>query len=455
MRIVSILLIIFIFFSTVTIVNSIEVNNGYYVVKQGDTLASVADKFGVTEEKILTWNNLSGESMVYPGRALKIAENTDTYKPKVERASDKVSINFVDTDIRDILSVVAEEIDKDVLFIGTPIRISIRAASVAKADLIDLIVSTAGEMAWVYSDDLIIVGQKEKINSDFIYKMMFTGIKLKYITSPELEVKAKSLGINLTFVTLPRALKKVWVQGTPTEISRIYKLLETLDRKENFPEMEKKTERSTFLNQYELKFVNAGFVMNTIKALSLPVSFGNNLDNPMYIQVAGPSSELSKFEVILAQIDVEKNTQSPDTGDMIGITKYVLKYISYADAENLLTYSKLGITVMDINSFPKTIFFFGPKVYRDEAIKLLKSVDNKGVIAKEIVDFANSRSKLTARRNLICEITGFPADNFVISEDIERSDGSTKFILYYTGIEADIALIRYVIKQIDNPLGGS
>jgi len=41
----------------------------YYLVKNGDTLWSIAKKFDLTPELIRKWNNLSGD-IIYPGNQL-------------------------------------------------------------------------------------------------------------------------------------------------------------------------------------------------------------------------------------------------------------------------------------------------------------------------------------------------------------------------------------------------
>ena len=454
MKIVCFLMILFTLFSTVTIANSIELNNGYYIVKQGDNISSIASRFNVSVSDIVEWNHLTTPSIIFPGKLLKIGTNQQTYKPPVVNLTGYVSINFVDADIRDILSVVALELKKDILFVGSSLRMTIRAAKVSRTNLLDVVVSTAGGLTWVTSGNLIVVGTKEKINSDFSKNRVFTGIKLKYVTAPELETQATKLGIDVTTVTLKESLNKIWIQGNPTEIARFYQLVNSLDKKENFPDIGANVGRSTFYKQYTLKYITATLFRDMLSQFSIPVVFALSDSNPMICFVSGPTTSLSEFESVLAKLDVKENTNNPSGGDLVGMTKYILKYIAYSDAENLLTNSKLGITVMNLKNYPKTVFFFGPKTYRDEALRLLLSVDIKGDITKEVIDYALSSSKLASRRNLICSLTGLDVSNFVISEDIDRDPLVSKYILYFTGTEAEIAKIRKAISLIDSPLGG-
>jgi LysM repeat protein len=43
-----------------------------YVVKEGDSLWSIAKKFNVTISEIKTWNGLNGGDRIYPSARLKL-----------------------------------------------------------------------------------------------------------------------------------------------------------------------------------------------------------------------------------------------------------------------------------------------------------------------------------------------------------------------------------------------
>ena len=49
--------------------NSIDV---YYVVKDGDTLYSIARRFGITLNEILEYNDISNPNLIYPGQTIRI-----------------------------------------------------------------------------------------------------------------------------------------------------------------------------------------------------------------------------------------------------------------------------------------------------------------------------------------------------------------------------------------------
>jgi len=454
-KIVSLILIVLTFFTSVTIANSIEINSGYYLAKMGDSVDSIASQFSISSTDLKDWNHLSDPPIIFPGKLLIISQKPVSTPTPSYVQKGFVSINYVDTDIRDILNVVAVVLKKDIMYIGPSMRFSIKASKVANKDLLDVVVNTAGGMIWVTSGNLIIVGPKDKISVDFQNNMVFTGIDLKYITSPELVLQIEKLGIDVKTLTLKQTLKKIWLQGIPSEISRVYSLLNSLDLKANFPTASiGQTTKGTFFKEYYLKYMTAKTLQTLLGQFKIPVLVGESETNPQLLFVSGPLTAKEGFENLLAQLDIKANSYNPASGDLVGMTKYVLKYIAFSDAANLLEQSKLDIKVMQITNFPKTIFFFGAKQYRDEAMKLLSSVDSPGQLVTQPVDSGPSTSKLAARRNLICDLTGLRPYSFNISADINREEGTSEYILYYTGKEAEIAKVRSAIKQIDAPLGG-
>ncbi len=59
--------------------DTIEVTTFNYVVKEGDTLSSIAVKYGTTYESIAKLNGISNPNLIYPGQVLKIeASKKDT-----------------------------------------------------------------------------------------------------------------------------------------------------------------------------------------------------------------------------------------------------------------------------------------------------------------------------------------------------------------------------------------
>lgn len=46
----------------------------YYVVRPGDTIVSIADRYGLELENILALNNLEDPNIIYPGQILRLTK---------------------------------------------------------------------------------------------------------------------------------------------------------------------------------------------------------------------------------------------------------------------------------------------------------------------------------------------------------------------------------------------
>ena len=47
-----------------------------YTVKEGDTLSEIAQRYGTTTERLAEINNISNPNLIYPGQVLKISSNS-------------------------------------------------------------------------------------------------------------------------------------------------------------------------------------------------------------------------------------------------------------------------------------------------------------------------------------------------------------------------------------------
>ncbi|MGL5327765.1 MAG: LysM peptidoglycan-binding domain-containing protein, partial [Peptostreptococcaceae bacterium] len=48
------------------------INKRTYIVREGDTLTSIADKFDTTIDELVKLNNIPNPKLIYPGEVLKI-----------------------------------------------------------------------------------------------------------------------------------------------------------------------------------------------------------------------------------------------------------------------------------------------------------------------------------------------------------------------------------------------
>ena len=67
--------------------NSVNKSNNYieYIVKSGDSLSAIANKYNTTYQKIAQDNNIANPNLIYPNQKLKIYTNETIYIVKKRR----------------------------------------------------------------------------------------------------------------------------------------------------------------------------------------------------------------------------------------------------------------------------------------------------------------------------------------------------------------------------------
>lgn len=96
-----------------------------YVVKSGDTLSGIANKFGTTYQKLAEINGLSNPNIIYPGQVLKIngatANSTKTYTVQSGDNLTKIAKQF-NTTVDSLVSKNGIK-DKNKIYVGQVLKI--------------------------------------------------------------------------------------------------------------------------------------------------------------------------------------------------------------------------------------------------------------------------------------------------------------------------------------------
>ena len=69
-------------------------NAQLYYVHQGDTLYRIARNYGISLSTLLTWNNLSVDSSIYPGQALKVSEEATSSSEETATSSESTETTY-------------------------------------------------------------------------------------------------------------------------------------------------------------------------------------------------------------------------------------------------------------------------------------------------------------------------------------------------------------------------
>lgn len=76
---------------------------GTYKVVYGDTLSSIAASFDTTVERLVSWNNIMNQDLIFPGQILRVTENAQSAE------SDKTETEEAQNDVQETTPVTGSE----------------------------------------------------------------------------------------------------------------------------------------------------------------------------------------------------------------------------------------------------------------------------------------------------------------------------------------------------------
>jgi len=118
----------------------------YYVVKSDDTLASIAQKYGVSVSDIRNANDLTASSKLYTGQILKIPVST-SYAGSTYGVG-KMSLDVEDANIKDVISAIALNAGYTVVYRGGDTKITLKLEDVSPIKAIDYATRMADMSLW-------------------------------------------------------------------------------------------------------------------------------------------------------------------------------------------------------------------------------------------------------------------------------------------------------------------
>ena len=144
----------------------------------------------------------------------------------------KISLNFKDTDVRDVLSAIAVYSGTNILFKGQPVNVTFRLDAVTPVEALNNVSKLVG-MDWIQDDNIIVFGDGDSIRTDFAEVLEITEFKLRYITSETLIEQINALGLNVSVLQSPANSKVLWVQGFADDLVKIRQIIRMIDKNAN------------------------------------------------------------------------------------------------------------------------------------------------------------------------------------------------------------------------------
>lgn len=447
---------------------------------------------------------------------LVLAESeSDKLSTLSQKGDSIISINLKNADIRDVLSALAVNMGCNIIYIDTdePEKLDFSIQDVTCEDALDYFLKSMGK-EYIKDNNTIIAGPREVLENNYLDKLALTKFNLKYIRSDVLASQIDALSIPVKKVTLHTNDKVIWVQGLPSDLSKVAELVAMIDKAENAYGSEEYN-----LTPVALNYISAEQFDDILSAMG----FNGGLiieSNPMTLWIYGTEEDAAMVNELKTQLDIQQNAI---TNNFVLKRKNML-YLTSSKAREILAQLGVNINVISLERKMKTVWLNGTEEAVDLALSVLEQLDIKdymennhmavynlkNITAKEAMarlrnienesnvkfytfafpqfvksvmvfcpqdyrlyvlnqleeidipsdeirvpvdysDYSGGTSRLKSRRDLICEITGLSKDKFTISKNVARDDDFL-FIMYLEETPDVIQYVKDVIKMIDDPL---
>lgn len=203
----------------------------YYSVKSGDTMASIAQKNGITISDIMTYNNLDSNDTLYRGQVLKLPITSANAPSSI--VSSKITIKAKDASVKDVVSAIAYNAGYTVIFKGNDSKISVEFEDMSPMKALDYVTRFAG-LSYLKDGNTLLISTPDDLNTTFVDSLVLTKFTLKYITHTELMSQASALGLSsMKTVSQSNNQREIWISAYPKEMAKLKELVEILDASEN------------------------------------------------------------------------------------------------------------------------------------------------------------------------------------------------------------------------------
>ena len=459
--------------------SAIDEAMGTYIVKQGDTLSSIAAAHGVTVSDIVTTNGISASAELYVGQRLDIPGAVAVEDDSTTHfgTSSTISINFKNADLVGALETVLAHTGYTMIFKGSTVELpEIALDNVTPLTAIDYILRMV-DMTYIKHDDIIYVGSASVLNSSFVDKEALTKFSLKYISTDTLTSQLSTLGVSVKLVKVDINLREFWISGSPMQLAKVNQLIKTLDNKKNTTVGSAKI--STSLTAIDLEYITASEFSSLLSSLGLHSGIVMTA-HPMTLYVYASGDAYKDIINVKKLVDFQdknlvegetstdgttngntQDTTKPEDQNQNGATQeptitdgetslapVTLEYITKADAEEIVSVFGYDVEVLGLDLYEKRLWLRGPVEEVEEAYARIKEND-------------------TPDNDATRTFFEYPLENIVASElqskiafvnldGVEFYFGSypelTKSIMVYCN-KSQVEEIKSLIASLDNNLG--
>ncbi len=366
-----------------------------YTVESGDSLWTIANKFGISVDDLMSANNLTGEG-IQIGQVLKIpsanGETSNTEPDEIPIPDDApvgngydiptlsvdfidaISFEVIDTDIRDILNIIANYAGKKIIYLSEAQNVTVTCSLVSCMKAINLVVEAADGLSYISDGDFIIVGPESRISSVMMYSEMTKTLILNNMKSSEFVAVLEHLGLDVSGITADDTnTSKISVTATPKELARVVNAKYMIDKSINFPLDELTQTRLFNMVSYSPKYATREIMKAFTDALALKLTYLPNYKNDGKIYVTGSKNATQDLDDLFAKIDTAENVTSDTRLKVYSFT------VSNVDRDILVATLKTqgfsDVIFVTRAGNKKIVYFIGSDERVDKAVTAAKNAD--------------------------------------------------------------------------------
>lgn len=347
-----------------------------YTVKEGDTLSSIAARYDTSIEQITRDNRITDISKMV-GKVVQIAVSNTNQSG--EKAGSSKSTTFMldirDADIRDVLSIFAVTMKKNIVYTESAMNVSLSIRDVSPMKALDLLMNITG-LTYIEDGNLIMVGKNETIHQNFYSMLPITQFSLSYISPAEINKHIDKLGIPVQRVVLDSTEKYIWAQGTPEALTKMRELIQVLDKAENIDPETQEIKMGLQLIPIELTYIEADVFNKLVNQLEIPCKVIRIDVNPQTVWVEADESALIDLKTLAESVDIAENLVTEEVEEVVDTTRVEGKKMRNITASRLLPLIRsLGIPVevISIDTSGYNIWMRGDQ----DSINLLNDLINR------------------------------------------------------------------------------
>lgn len=373
---------------------SIRASAETYTVKRGENLTTIANRFDVTVDDLISLNNIVDKNLIEPGQVLQIPgttksgstdANTDVSAPSatpaVKTTSEKrtqsdgektLSLNIQNADVRDVLSALALSLGKNIIYKGETATVSLRLKDVTFEEALEYTANVAG-LTILQDGSTIIVGLKEQLSADFYKTLEITRFRLKYITADLLATQIQTVGLSVQLLPVTTNQMDLWVQGFPADLVKIAEIIRMLDISANL-QLGSEQIKNNF-KSISVEYISASEFQQVLAQLDLPSGFTLE-GNPDTLYVYASPEDFDAINRIKTVVDVVENYSFEGSYAAYNeVVSVKLNYITKDAASSLLANFGFDLQVIQSDRMQKSIWMIGSAEVTSEAIDILSQVD--------------------------------------------------------------------------------